>query len=60
MRLSEAIDFARSVPAGFVVPIHDGLLSEIGHALVGRWLDTARLGGDYKYARLTPGESLAV
>lgn len=59
MRLSEAIDFARSVPAGFVVPIHDGLLSEIGHALVGRWLDTARLGGDYKYARLTPGQSLA-
>ncbi|MFD7026301.1 MBL fold metallo-hydrolase [Promicromonospora sukumoe] len=60
MRLSEAIDFARSVPASFVVPIHDGLLSEIGHALVGRWLDTARLGGDYKYARLTPGESLKV
>lgn len=59
MRLSEAIDFARSVPAGFVVPIHDGLLSEIGHALVGRWLDTARLGGDYTYARLAPGESLA-
>lgn len=56
----EAIDFARSVPAGVVVPIHDAPLSEIGHALAGRWLDTARIGGDYTYTRLTAGESLKV
>ncbi|MFC8799259.1 MBL fold metallo-hydrolase [Promicromonospora sp. NPDC057138] len=60
MRLAEAIDFARSVPAGAVVPIHDALLSEIGHTLTGRWLDTARLGGEYTYSRLTVGEALAV
>jgi len=60
MRLAEAIDFARSVPAGAVVPIHDALLSEIGHTLTGRWLDTARLGGEYTYSRLTIGEALAV
>ena len=60
MRLAEAIDFARSVPAGAVVPIHDALLSEIGHTLTGRWLDTARLGGEYTYARLVMGEALAV
>lgn len=60
MKLREAIDFARSVPAGTVVPVHDGLLSDIGHALTARWLDTARLGGDYTYARLTAGESLTV
>lgn len=58
MKLRDAIDAARSVPAGTVVPIHDGLLSEAGHGLVGRWLDTARLGGDYTYARLTAGQSL--
>ena len=60
MRLSEAIDFARSVQAGAVVPIHDALLSEIGHTLTGRWLDTARLGGEYTYSRLAVGEALAV
>jgi L-ascorbate metabolism protein UlaG (beta-lactamase superfamily) len=60
MRLAEAIDFARSVPAGAVVPIHDALLSEVGHTLIGRWLDTARLGGQYAYSRLSAGESLAV
>ena len=60
MRLAEAIDFARAVPADAVVPIHDALLSEIGHTLTGRWLDTARLGGKYTYSRLTTGEKLAV
>ncbi|MEV0952602.1 MBL fold metallo-hydrolase [Promicromonospora sp. NPDC050249] len=59
-RLAEAMDFARSVPAGAVVPIHDAPLSEIGHTLTGRWLDTARLGGKYTYSRLTAGEVLAV
>jgi L-ascorbate metabolism protein UlaG (beta-lactamase superfamily) len=58
-RLADAIDFARSVPAGTVVPIHDALLSEIGHTLTSRWLDTARLGGEYTYTRLAVGESLA-
>ncbi|MCP2265411.1 MBL fold metallo-hydrolase [Promicromonospora thailandica] len=60
MKLREAIDMARAVPAGTVVPIHDGLLSPTGLGLVGRWLDTARLGGDYTYARLAPGQSLTV
>lgn len=59
-KLAEAIDFARSVPTGAVVPIHDALLSEIGHTLTTRWLDTARLGGEYTYARLATGEALAV
>jgi L-ascorbate metabolism protein UlaG (beta-lactamase superfamily) len=60
MKMREAIDFARSVPAGTVVPIHDVFLSEAGHALTGRWLDTSRVGGDYTYTRLSVGESLAV
>ncbi|WP_275003634.1 MBL fold metallo-hydrolase [Promicromonospora iranensis] len=60
MKLAEAIDFARAVPARAVVPVHDALLSEVGHTLTGRWLDTARLGGQYTYSRLAPGESLTV
>jgi L-ascorbate metabolism protein UlaG (beta-lactamase superfamily) len=60
MRMREAIDFARSVPAGVVVPIHDVFLSEAGHTLTGRWLDTSRLGGEYTYSRLAVGQVLAV
>ncbi|MFD6445806.1 MBL fold metallo-hydrolase [Promicromonospora sp. NPDC060204] len=60
LKTGEFIDFARSVPARVVVPIHDVFLSEIGHGAVGRWLDTARLGGDYTYRRLAVGESLTV
>jgi L-ascorbate metabolism protein UlaG (beta-lactamase superfamily) len=60
MKMQEAIDFARAVPAATVVPIHDVFLSETGHMLTGRWLDTARLGGEYTYTRLAAGESLTV
>jgi L-ascorbate metabolism protein UlaG (beta-lactamase superfamily) len=60
VKLAEAIDFARSVPATVVVPIHDAPLSEVGHTLTARWLDTARLGGEYTYTRLSVGESLTV
>lgn len=60
MKMREAIDFARAVPAVTVVPIHDVFLSETGHALTGRWLDTSRLGGEYTYSRLQVGESKTV
>lgn len=60
MKLAEAIDFTRSVPARTVVPIHQALLSEIGLGIVGARLDTARLSGDYTYSRLQTGEALAV
>ena len=58
VKLAEAIDFARAVPAAVVVPIHDAPLSEVGHTLTARWLDTERLGGEYTYARLSVGELL--
>lgn len=57
-KLADAIDLVRSVPAAVVVPIHDALLSDVGHTLTARWLDTARLGGEYRYAHLQVGESL--
>jgi L-ascorbate metabolism protein UlaG (beta-lactamase superfamily) len=60
MKIAEAIDFTRAVPARTVVPIHEALLSEIGLNIVGARLDTARLSGDYTYSRLRTGESLKV
>jgi hypothetical protein len=60
MKLAEAIDFTRSVPARTVVPIHEALLSEIGLSMVGARLDTARLSGDYTYSRLQTGQTLTV
>jgi L-ascorbate metabolism protein UlaG (beta-lactamase superfamily) len=60
LKMEEAIDFARSVPADVVVPIHEVFLSEAGHAMAARWLDTARLGGEYTYTRLAVGEPLAI
>lgn len=55
-KISDAIDFLEAVPAAVVVPVHDAVLSEAGHALNARLLDTARLGGEYAYVRLAPGE----
>jgi L-ascorbate metabolism protein UlaG (beta-lactamase superfamily) len=60
LRLAEAIDHTLAASARVVVPIHDAPLSEIGHGLVARWLDTARLGGEHEYRRLRAGESLDV
>ncbi|GAA1985899.1 MBL fold metallo-hydrolase [Isoptericola halotolerans] len=60
LRLAEAMDAAQAASARTVVPVHDALLSEVGHELVRRWLDTARLGGEYAYRPLDVGESLEV
>jgi L-ascorbate metabolism protein UlaG (beta-lactamase superfamily) len=60
LKMEQAIDFARSVPARVVVPIHEVFLSDAGHAMAARWLDTSRLGGEYTYSRLAAGEPLTV
>ncbi len=60
LRLAEAIDHTLAASARVVVPIHDAHLSEIGHGLVARWLDTMRLGGEHEYRRLRSGESFDV
>jgi L-ascorbate metabolism protein UlaG (beta-lactamase superfamily) len=60
LKMEEAIDFARSVPAAVVVPIHEVFLSEAGHGMAARWLDTARLGGEYTYTRLAVGDPLTI
>lgn len=60
LRLADAIDLARDVDPHHVVPIHEALLSDVGHASVDRLLDTARLGGTYTYRRLGAGDTLDV
>ncbi|WP_125775911.1 MBL fold metallo-hydrolase [Antribacter gilvus] len=58
LKMGEVIDFTRATPARIVVPVHDAFLSELGHALTARWLDTPnRLGGAHAYVRLAQGES---
>lgn len=60
MRLAEAIDFARAVRPRRMVPIHDGLLNDVGQRIADRHL-TERVGPfgvDYK--RLAPGTSVEI
>lgn len=57
LRLADAIDHTLAASARTVVPIHDAPLSEVGHGLVAKFLDTARLGGEHEYRRLRAGES---
>ncbi|WP_425953612.1 MBL fold metallo-hydrolase [Xylanimonas sp. McL0601] len=60
MKLGEAMDYAAAATAPYVVPVHDALLSEVGHAMVGRQLGNRDLAGDHEYARLAVGESLTL
>jgi L-ascorbate metabolism protein UlaG (beta-lactamase superfamily) len=54
-KISEVIDFGRSVGARRSVAVHDGLLNDIGLGVVGRNLE-ALLGESYE--RLVPGTDL--
>ncbi|AEG44330.1 MBL fold metallo-hydrolase [Isoptericola variabilis] len=60
LKLAEAVDHTLAASARLVVPVHDAPLSEVGHGLVAKFLDTARLGGEHEYRRLRAGESLDV
>ncbi|MBN0039891.1 MBL fold metallo-hydrolase [Cellulosimicrobium cellulans] len=60
LKLAETIDFVRDLDPRVVVPIHDALLSTVGHALVDRLLGEQRTGGTYAYRALAPGETLDV
>jgi len=57
LKLAEALDFMRAVAPRQARPVHDAMLTEIGHAVVGRWLENK---GGTEYARWAPGESLEV
>jgi L-ascorbate metabolism protein UlaG (beta-lactamase superfamily) len=55
LKLAEALDFVRAVAPARAHPIHDAMLTDIGHALVGRWIE---MKGGTDYRRLAPGESV--
>ena len=57
LKVAETVDYARSVRARTVVPIHDAILSVTGVALVDRVLGGLCSG---TYLRLRPGDHLAV
>ena len=57
-KISEVIDFARSVGAGRALAVHDGLLNETGLSVVGRNLGILLSEGSYE--RLEPGTDLAL
>lgn len=58
MKLAEALDYAAAVDAAYLVPIHDALASEVGHAMAARQLSVPALAGQHTYTRLRAGESL--
>jgi L-ascorbate metabolism protein UlaG (beta-lactamase superfamily) len=60
LRLGEVIDFARAASARHLVPVHDALLTEVGHRMVAGRLSDRALVGEHVYSRLAPGESLTV
>jgi L-ascorbate metabolism protein UlaG (beta-lactamase superfamily) len=53
-KISEVVDFARTVGADRSVAVHDGLLNDTGLSVVGRTLGTLVDG----YERVTPGTDL--
>jgi L-ascorbate metabolism protein UlaG (beta-lactamase superfamily) len=57
-KISEVIDFARSVAAARSVGVHDGLLNENGLALVARLIGAHLETAGQSYHRLAPGEPL--
>jgi L-ascorbate metabolism protein UlaG (beta-lactamase superfamily) len=60
-KFSEVLDYVRQLAPERAFAVHDGLLSEAGHAVYGRNLGPQGPGlGGTDYARLAPGESATV
>jgi L-ascorbate metabolism protein UlaG (beta-lactamase superfamily) len=57
-RISEVVDFAREVGARRSYAVHDGLLNDKGHAVVGRTLHLLLDSDDHAYERVEPGGDL--
>jgi L-ascorbate metabolism protein UlaG (beta-lactamase superfamily) len=59
-KISEVIDFARSMGARRSVAVHDGLLNDTGLSVVNRNLHTLLDTDDHAYARVSPGEEITL
>jgi L-ascorbate metabolism protein UlaG (beta-lactamase superfamily) len=59
-KIAEVADFSRAVGAKRSVAIHDGLLNDNGHTIVGRVLGGLLDTDDHRYERLQPGTDLSL
>ncbi len=59
-KVSEVADFSRTVGARRSVAIHDGLLNDTGHGVVGRVLHGLLDTDDHTFERVPPGTDLAL
>ena len=59
-KIAEVIDFSRAVGAKRSVAIHDGLLNDNGHTIVGRVLGGLLDTDEHHYERLQPGTDLSL
>ncbi len=57
LKLSEMIDYGRTVAPQRAYAIHDGLLNEIGLSVLANWLPLAAGQGGGEFTRLEPGTS---
>jgi L-ascorbate metabolism protein UlaG (beta-lactamase superfamily) len=57
MKLSEMIDYGRTVRPARAYVVHDGLLNQTGLAVLGGWLPLAAGDSGADFIRIEPGES---
>jgi len=59
-KISEVVDFSRTVGAGRSVAVHDGLLNDNGLGVVGRVLGGLLDDDEHVYERLVPGNDVTL
>jgi L-ascorbate metabolism protein UlaG (beta-lactamase superfamily) len=59
-KISEVADFSRTVGAARSVAVHDGLLNEAGHGVVGRVLHGLLDNDEHAYERVEPGSDISL
>lgn len=57
LKIGEAMDFLEATKPQRCFPIHDALLSDVGHTSVNKWLSQAAETVQAAYTPLQPGES---
>jgi L-ascorbate metabolism protein UlaG (beta-lactamase superfamily) len=58
LKMSEVIEFAQTAKARKLVPVHNGLLNDVGHSLAHRWLSIGLEGSGKELELLKNGEGV--
>ncbi|MCA9349943.1 MBL fold metallo-hydrolase [Candidatus Saccharibacteria bacterium] len=58
LKISESIEFARSMNCKKIVPVHDGLLNQVGQGIINRWISVGLEDQDKELVILEEGESV--